>query len=222
MIPPGSPISDPRNKNLRRGRFVTGDVETRICADPEPRARMKKVTVLYLLELVAALAVGMALARPVFQIRQASGEIVGAALTGVALIEGLAVWLEAARRRGPPAWGFGRATWSIAGGASVFYIIFNGLHSALGTPGWSSPLPFLRELIIGTKFYYGYPVWRLMPWCLPAFYFTLRLAGWPRGSAPDGREWAGRLYAILVVGLYFASYEFDLIDLDAIIEKWHR
>ena len=78
-----------------------------------------------------------------------------------------------------------------------------------------------RDLMIATRFDTGYPVWRLMPWCLPVFYLTLRLAGWPRESAPDGREWAGRVYAILVVGLYFASYELDLIDLDAIIEKWH-
>jgi hypothetical protein len=182
---------------------------------------LNRSTVLYLVELVAALAVGMALALTFLHERQASGAIVGAALTGVALIEGLAVWFEAARRGGPPAWGFGRATWSIAGGASLFYVVFNGLREAIEDSGWNPPLRFLRDLMLHMRFDTDYPVWRLMPWCLPAIYLTFRLAGWPRDLAPDGREWAGRVYAILVVGLYFASYEFDLIDLDSLIEKWH-
>jgi hypothetical protein len=45
-----------------------------VYADREHGVRMNKVEILYLLELIAALAVGMALALPVFQIRQASSQ----------------------------------------------------------------------------------------------------------------------------------------------------
>src|SRR5690242_14653776 len=44
-------------------------------------------------------------------------------LTGVALVAGLGLLIEAARRRSPETWGLGRWTWGLSG----FYLLLEGL-----------------------------------------------------------------------------------------------
>src|SRR4051794_38661674 len=44
----------------------------------------------------------------------ALGEYGGPFCTGVVLVEGAAVWIEAARRRSVRAWGFARVSWSVS------------------------------------------------------------------------------------------------------------
>lgn len=179
---------------------------------------MNRLRTAYLIEIVAAFAVALSLARHFFLLRHDGGVIVGAALTGIALVEGPAVWAERWRRRGPPVWGFGRVTWSIAGAASLGYVGLTGLTDVLREPLAGA----LRLLPAALREQTEYPVWRLMPWCLPALFLTYQLGGWLRDRAPDGREWGGRVYAVTIVALYFLGHEFDVIDLDSIFERWHK
>src|SRR5947208_3528768 len=54
------------------------------------------------------------------------GFLVEPFLTGVALVGGPGVALEAARRRAPATWGWGRWSWSVAG----LYLIFEAAATA--------------------------------------------------------------------------------------------
>src|SRR5438874_13437448 len=103
------------------------------------KANLIQFKMFYLVELVVALAVAIALARPFLLERQDGGAVVGAALSGVALVEGFAVWFEVVYHRGPSAWGFGRATWSIAGATSLTYVLFNGIHGVFQQTVWQRP-----------------------------------------------------------------------------------
>src|SRR4051794_4924415 len=92
-----------------------------------PRVRFM-VTVSSLAELILAVAMALACARTCLDLAESHPEMmIGAALTGVALVEGGRVWFDAARRRGPSPMGFGRATWSMAAGISLTYVTFWGL-----------------------------------------------------------------------------------------------
>jgi hypothetical protein len=176
--------------------------------------------VAYLIEINIALAVGFSLARHFFNLRHDGWVVVGAALTGVALVEGPAVWAERWRRSGPPSWGLGRATWSLAGAVSVAYVGLDGLRELFREPSWHQPAQAAWGFLWSLREATDYPVVNLMPWCLPALYLTYRVSGWPQDATKDAREWGGRLYAIVVVILYLLDREFELINLDSAFEAW--
>src|SRR4051794_6553817 len=78
-----------------------------------------------MVELIAALAVGMAMARYGFiedqRIKAESRSwdaytielTLDYGLAGIGLAGGIGLWIEMARRRAPGVWGFGRWSWSI-------------------------------------------------------------------------------------------------------------
>jgi hypothetical protein len=81
------------------------------------------------LELVAASAVGTALARFMHDLNGGTQysvftylNLVAAFLAGIALVMGPRLWLEASRHYEHRAWGIGRWTWSLSATAIVLHV----------------------------------------------------------------------------------------------------
>src|SRR4051812_14397446 len=109
--------------------------------DLRRRGVMARIRLAYALEAILALAVGLSLARAVtssgtfeflleskptgsiswaIYIATYIKAIGGAICTGVALTEGVALWIEVARKRSPAIWGLGRWMWSTTSMALIF------------------------------------------------------------------------------------------------------
>jgi hypothetical protein len=167
----------------------------------------------YALELVFVVAVAMALARVAFGNHDWSGApapgwwdywwrlcfLVEPLMSGVALAGGTGLAIEVLRRRTPPVWGWGRWTWSLAGlgvlmnfaGGSGQTLIYWLTH-----PISPHQPPGLFYYLVG-----GWPDWfsnMILLTLVPAL-ITARVAGVPVSASPDGREWAGRAFALLSV-----------------------
>jgi hypothetical protein len=107
----------------------------------------------------------------------ADGFLAGAALAGC-----IAVWVERARRRPPSPWGPGRWAWSIVG---LYLLIHYGFIFAR----------FPADLRASLLFWYrNAPAYVLIAVGLT----YLAASPEPRPRA-DGREWAGRVFAVLTV-----------------------
>ena len=95
----------------------------------------------YGIELVIATAVALALVRVAIHDNRDSFDLVASCpkwvqygttmtvfgdplCTGLALVEGVAVWVEAARRRPARVWGIGRLTWSLA----LVFVMLASVH----------------------------------------------------------------------------------------------
>jgi hypothetical protein len=157
------------------------------------------ISIAYILELVAAVAVGLGLYRYAdavgmpFDWATRRGVLAGWTYlsTGIALVGLVGVAVEAARRRSPELWGMGRWTWAIAG---IYAVAVHGVGGAKG----------IREhmfyLGMPWVYFYGLPdAWPYLGPALASAWLAARMARLPRDPKPDAREWAGRVYGTLVV-----------------------
>jgi hypothetical protein len=185
----------------------------------EPRVRLS-----YAIELVVAVAIGLALVRAAAPIQEFRAELAryprsiqyGVYLTeygdpfclGLVVVEGVTLAVETFRRRRPGAWGFGRTTWSVC----FFVVLLISLEEFV----WAAA----SEILVGGN---GRPdvgeilsVWWVMfmnsssnpltqtstPLCLAGLLMTSLAAGWPRDHVPDAREWTGRFFFGALLILY--------------------
>jgi hypothetical protein len=130
----------------------------------------------------------------------------GALMTGLALTGGVGLAAEAIRGRRATSWGLGRWIWSIAGLSSAFYVAVQFAVLAISRrdtlPGTSPFLVAVRPILersVVHHFFGGFA------WAIAAVCTTAMLARAPRDPEPDAREWAGRLFASLVVALNIAE-----------------
>jgi hypothetical protein len=127
--------------------------------------------------------------------------------TGLVLVEGAALWIEAIRRRAPRVWGFGRLTWSLSFCVAVLtsleravWIVAREAMETTGPPPVGSILRQWQgwftgeagELVTGAG----------VPLCLAGLLITSLGARWPRDPSPDAREWAGRIFFGALLLLY--------------------
>jgi hypothetical protein len=96
-----------------------------------------------LLELVATLAAGMAMARwhildPTYRAANSAYSwsmwaktIAETFLAGAAVVGFIGVWIERAFRRGPRPWGIGRCAWSLVGLFLMLRVAFSSANSAV-------------------------------------------------------------------------------------------
>lgn len=169
----------------------------------------------YAMELVVALAAGLALARATSHPHQDYDQFAtypryvrygvyliefgGPFCSGLVLVEGAALWIEAARRRTPRVWGFGRLTWSVSFCVAVLTslqrAVWIAAREAMETTGPPAVGPSLDrwwgwftssggDLVAGTG----------VPLCLTGLLITSLAARWPRDPSPDVREWTGRMF----------------------------
>ena len=171
----------------------------------------------FLLELVLAVGVGLALARangddPSLFIPAGWARTVvhvchtgGHVLAGIGLVVGLGTWIEAARRRGPKPWGPGRWVWSVTAGALLWAAAWWVVQYA-----WAATRPGDRSALIGPLVEAltdlpGDEFFVPATGFLVAVALTHRFAGVARGPAADGREWAGRIYVALLAATVVVS-----------------
>jgi hypothetical protein len=153
----------------------------------------------YILELTLAVAVGLVLAKSWMQgwYYSMSGfpMMTYSFITGFVIVEAIGLWIEKARGRGLSPWGLGRLTWSTLGVVCLFQW------------PWDTTWYVLRRYGDVTAFHEAF--WKLvrvtaggshnLAWIPLALIITTRLAGLPRDPKPDGREWAGRVYGIVIL-----------------------
>jgi hypothetical protein len=172
----------------------------------------------YVMELVVAAALCFALIRwelalasypsagspsPSRWIRLLGGSLLGAlTVTGTV---GLA--LETARGRRPASWGLGRWIWAIAGLSLVLdmaCLLAANLVQRLAFSGvpMSPFLVMMRGVAERTSIHHFFGS---IGWSFAALCATAMVARTPRDDEPDAREWAGRLFASLVVAVNIAE-----------------
>jgi hypothetical protein len=156
-------------------------------------------SIAYVLELVAAVAVGLGMvqyARSVgspfdLATRWGLSEAWVYLSSGIALVGLVGLVVEVARRRSPERWGLGRWTWAIAG----LYVV--AIHLAGVAKGVREGMFYLGFPWI---YFYGLrPAWPYLGVGLVSTWLAARMARLPRDPKPDAREWAGRVYGVLVV-----------------------
>jgi hypothetical protein len=157
------------------------------------------ISIAYVLELVAAVAVGLGMLRYArlvgmpFDLATRRGVLDAWSYlaAGLALVGLVGTAVEVARRRSPERWGLGRWTWAIAG---LYTVVIHGLGVAKG----------IRDAMfyLGLPWIYFYGLLWAWPYLGPALvsaWLTARMARLPRDPKPDAREWTGRIYGLLVV-----------------------
>jgi hypothetical protein len=177
----------------------------------------------YVIELVLALAAGLALERAsphdlqrfddfaeyprYIQLGIYLVEFGDPFCAGMILVEGAAVWIEVVRSRTARTWGFGRLTWSIMFCVviltSLESIVWNAAREAVWTAGPSSAGTILRQW----RAWFTHSAADLVslnsvPLALVALLLTSVAARWPRDPSPDAREWSGRILFGIIVILY--------------------
>jgi hypothetical protein len=175
------------------------------------------MTLAYLIELVAATAVGLA-----FACTPAPDQIVipmpmntGTCLTinamtlktlaGFALVELVGLAAESARGTRVGVWGIGRCLWSVVGLMVAARMMWDAVAVLVtgnlrpGTDLWS----LLRKSVQMSAV--DVTVLNLLP---VALWITSRLGRWPRDPCPDAREWAGRVFGVVMT---IAGFLFELM-----------
>jgi len=197
------------------GRVVTADTLPTPEPTPPPPTR-PRIGLAYVMELVVGVAVCAGLLRdevsdprlrdrlpnaPASEWLRLVGET---SLTGLALVGGLGLAVEAIRGRSPATWGLGRWIWSIAGSYAVLNIAAN-LAYAVVRRLLDRRVVLAPEMIAGLLRYLvrGQMLTEFV-WALTAVCLTAAFARAPRDPSPDAREWAGRIYASLVIALEIA------------------
>ncbi len=166
----------------------------------------------FLMELVLALAVGFGMGRVIVSDRmilygQEGFDLIyryqivfNTTAAGVGLVIGLGTWVEAARTSSPRAWGPGRWIWSV----SAAYLVLEGVkalrwfaiplrHSGLS---WSSVYPAMRdhlEILGSVQFGSTFAI------LLASAAISARVARASLGPRADDREWAGRVFGVLIL-----------------------
>jgi hypothetical protein len=122
-------------------------------------------------------------------------------LAGVALAGCIGVWIERAFRRSPLPWGPGRWAWSVVG---LYLLLHYGFTFARRmTVGTSTKGRPLTEIVAGVPadvranllfWYRNSPTYILI-----AAGLTYLAASQESLTRADGREWAGRVFALLTI-----------------------
>ena len=121
--------------------------------------------------------------------------IFGGFFCGLGLMGSLGLFVERIRKLSPPVWGLGRWTWSLMIPIFLFPFLQHSVGELLfgeGVKGLLGTITFEIELSLR-----DFP--RMQLAVLFAFLIASRVAGLPRDPAPDAREWAGRIYAFLLI-----------------------
>ncbi len=155
-------------------------------------------SIAYVLELVAAVAVGLGMFRyartvgmPFFATWRGLLDAWDYLSAGIALVGLVGIVVEVVRRRSPERWGLGRWTWAIAG---LYIVAIHVLGVAKGVRD--------SMFYLGMPWIYFYGLRQAWPYLGPALvsaWLAARMARLPRDRKPDAREWAGRVYGALVV-----------------------
>jgi hypothetical protein len=179
----------------------------------------------YAIELVMAVAAGLALERATIHFhRDLFNDIAkfprwvqyGIYLTefgdpfctGLVLVEGAAVWIDTGRRRTSRVWGFGRLTWSVSFCVAILTSLKMLVWVAAREVWDNVPLPPAVGSILRQwwKFFIednDYIITKTnASLVLAAFLITSLPARWPRDPSPDAREWAGRIFFGALILLY--------------------
>jgi len=165
---------------------------------------------MYAMELVMAVAVGLG-----FNRYRATGEDyteyyrtrfmqfqdgADSILAGVALVEGLGVLIERVRGKSPARWGPGRWVWCLAAtylALRMLDLVRENVAARLSRTYSSDSLwSAVLECVRGK---YGEFLIPSFGWFLLALCLTALAARRGDSTAPDGREWSGRAYALVVV-----------------------
>lgn len=180
----------------------------------------------FLLELVLAVGVGLALDRasrnetytPLLQVHanwveaaRDACDFGGHLLAGIGLVVGLGTWLEAARRRGPKPWGPGRWVWSVMAG---FLLWAAALWSASYVYVVSQPhgREYANDLVRNLADTDSDRFLVTSAGILIAVVATRRLAGVVHGPTPDAREWAGRIYLAVLLLMAGVGWVANLVS----------
>jgi hypothetical protein len=126
--------------------------------------------------------------------------------TGITLVEGAVLWIEACRRRAARIWGFGRLTWSVSFCVAVLMM----LKMLIWVPAremWDGVLPDMRLILHHWTEYFDSAQSEILirsgvPLVLISLLMTSLVARWPRDPSPDAREWTGRIFCGALVLLY--------------------
>jgi hypothetical protein len=162
------------------------------------------MSIAYLMELVAALAVGLGFSVVNDGIRMERGlnenparirDFAFDLFLGVASAELIGLAVERSRGRGPAVWGFGRWVWALFGVAALLEFGKGLAYAALADAVDRRVMPRLSEVYHNAVMT---PWWLVagLAWIPVAFWVTARLARLPGDPNPDAREWAGRVFGV--------------------------
>jgi hypothetical protein len=156
------------------------------------------ISIAYVLELVAAVAVGLGMYRYAETVGMPFDLTTGLGLSrawiyvsaGIALVGLVGLVVEVARRRAPERWGLGRWTWAVVG-VSIVAVHLVGMVKGVREGMFYLGFPWI--------YFYGIqPAWSYLGLALVSVWIATRMARLPRDPKPDAREWAGRVYGGLV------------------------
>jgi hypothetical protein len=192
--------------------------------DGSMKARITLATIRlsYVLELVMALAVGLALDRELRRPDSSLQEIIAdqpawvqsgvlfthhadAICAGVVLVEGACLWVEFFRGRSPTTWGFGRLAWSVAFLVRILKVLEITLSNlAIVLRGGRKPASVFAALESSwdEALHYINLLSPMVVLSLSGLWITLLAAGRASDSTPDAREWSGRLFFAVLLSSY--------------------
>ena len=161
-----------------------------------------RIRIVNMIELIVALAVGMAFVR--FDDPNATwnstpilmyvNDVIVDFLAGCALVSGIGLVVESIRSRGRGGpWGVGRWAWAL----SAIGFMVGGGSTAISLP--------ISEYAQNSRLYMDFTVKVIFATAVSSstsdfvrflviFLLTSRLARLPRDAAPDYREWSGRIF----------------------------
>ncbi len=167
--------------------------------------------IVYLLELVGGMALGSALVR--WRIGEGQSfnewftynhpswqfdELVFSLLAGIAVVECTGLLIESVRHRGPPHWGIGRRVWAVVGISTLLGNAWSGLWDILACRVSEGSFPTvsrcMSDLVDHLFVYVEQLAWVPLGLCIAAW-----LGRWTRDPRPDGREWAGRVFGVVMI-----------------------
>lgn len=171
-----------------------------------------KFRVATMMEMVFVCGCGFATARILYEKCDASNDgpsywfelVLRGIIPGVVLAELAAQTVECCGNLSPSIWGFGRRAWGITG----IYVLVYGISEVL--PSWfrskftssqSSNDWFVIDVVAE---------WQrdeqsgTLPWIILTLFIASFMAKLPKDPKPDFREWTGRIFAVLLVGLWIA------------------
>jgi|GEM_PF-3133730 len=120
---------------------------------------------------------------------------------GVAIVGSVGLLVESVRGRSPKTWGPGRWVWSFV----ALYLLFRQIDPICGTVSrhiWAVGMnsnSLISDLIYNVFCNNDWFLLTSAAWMLMAMWLTSLFARSPRELNPDGREWAGRVFALLLI-----------------------
>ncbi len=164
----------------------------------------------FVLESIAVVSVGLGLARwhiqdPVYAEGYADSggaewlrQVGDGFFAGVAVAGFLGLMVEVAARRSPRPWGLGRWAWSVVGlfvvSRHALGVVFDAIvHWYMGMMK-----EFAADLLPRLRANLCHWLLAIAPYLIIAVWTTRWVSG-PKAGRADGREWAGRIFGILII-----------------------